>query len=140
MNEPAPRSAREVLLELERLLESERAALVKLERDAIEEFATQKLALDAELRELVQRTPLALPEREQLERVRRRAFENQLLLAHARSCVQGVLSLLTPENAPGYTATGHPGSLRRSAGRAGSGPSPSHPSAAPPPLLLNLRR
>jgi len=114
--------ASELLLELERLLSSERDALVRLDRDAIEAFATRKLELDAELRQLVAAQPLVVSERALLERVRQAALSNQLLLAHARSCVQGVLTLLAPANAPGYSAPGQ-----------------AHSSAAPPPLALNFR-
>jgi flagellar biosynthesis/type III secretory pathway chaperone len=114
--------ASELLLELEHLLSAERDALVRLDRDAIEAFATRKLELDAELRQLVAAQPLVSSERALLERVRQAALSNQLLLAHARSCVQGVLTLLAPGNAPGYSAPGQ-----------------AHPSAAPPPLALNFR-
>ena len=121
--QPAPISpASELLMELEQLLSAERDALVRLDRDAIEAFATRKLELDAELRQLVAAQPLVSSERALLERVRQAALSNQLLLAHARSCVQGVLTLLAPGNAPGYSAPGQ-----------------AHPSAAPPPLALNFR-
>lgn len=120
---PLPATAEGVLLELEQLLAEERKALVRLERDAIEAFAIRKLELDAALRERCKSAPLGLGDRRLLERVRHAALENQLLLAHARSCVQGILSLLAPHNAPGYSAPGH--------GSAGS--------AHPPPLALNLR-
>jgi flagellar biosynthesis/type III secretory pathway chaperone len=119
---PLPASARGVLSALEELLADERKALVRLDRDAIEAFAIRKLELDAALRERCLLTPLELADRQLLERVRHAALENQLLLAHARSCVQGMLSLLAPHNAPGYSAPGH-----------GSG------SAHPPPMALNLR-
>ena len=118
-----PATAHGVLSALERLLAEERKALVRLDRDAIEAFAMQKLELDAALRERCQLAPLGLGDRQLLERVRHAALENQLLLAHARSCVQGMLSLLAPHNAPGYSAPGH--------GSAGT--------AHPPPMALNLR-
>lgn len=119
-------AVRQVLVELEQLLEGERAALVGLDRDAIDGYAARKLELDAALKQAVKFAPLAAPDRELLERVRRAALENQLLLAHARSCVQGVLSLLTPGNTPGYAPPGHGASA--------------HTSPAPPPIALNLRR
>lgn len=114
--------ASKLLLELEQLLSAERAALVKLDRDAIEAFATRKLELDAQLRQCVAQHPLVASEQQLLERVRQAALNNQLLLAHARSCVQGVLTLLAPANSPGYSAPGQP-----------------QGSAQPPPLALNLR-
>jgi hypothetical protein len=106
------------------LLAEERKALVRLDRDAIESFAARKLELDAALRERCEVAPLELGDRRLLELVRHAALENQLLLAHARSCVQGMLALLAPHNAPGYSAPGH--------GTAGA--------AHPPPMALNLRR
>jgi hypothetical protein len=69
---------------------------------------------------------LGASERALLERVRQSALANQLLLAHARSCVQGVLSLLTPANTPRYTAPGHS--------------PPAHAAPDTPPIALNLRR
>ena len=124
MTERSPAS--EVLLELEQLLSVEREALVKLDRDAIEAFATRKLELDAQLRQCVAAQALVAADRQQLERVRDAALSNQLLLAHARSCVQGVLTLLAPGNAPGYSAPGYS--------------APGHASnAPPPPLALNFK-
>jgi flagellar biosynthesis/type III secretory pathway chaperone len=117
-----------VLSELEVLLGDEREALVKLDRDAIEAFAARKLELDALLESAARERPLGASERAVLERVRQAALANQLLLAHARSCVQGVLTLLAPGNAPGYSAPGYP-----TAGHAGAG-------STPPPIALNLRR
>ena len=119
-----PQSAREALQELQSLLTLEKDALVRLDRDAIEAFAARKLELDAALKAHVASVPLSVLDKALLESVREAALSNQLLLAHARSCVQGVLSLLAPVNAPGYTASGH-------APTTGSNP---------PPLALNLRR
>lgn len=119
--------ARALLEELSSLLEAERDALVRLDREAIASFATRKLELDQALAKLVSEQPLGASEKDVLERVRNRALDNQLLLAHARSCVQGVLSLLTPANTPRYTAPGH------------SAPT-AHSAPGTPPLALNLRR
>jgi hypothetical protein len=115
-----------VLTELADLLEAERAALVNLDRDAIEGFANRKLELDQALQRAAGEAKLGVSEQALLERVRQSALSNQLLLAHARSCVQGVLSLLTPANTPRYTAPGH---------------SPNaHAGPDAPPIALNLRR
>ncbi len=114
--------ASEVLTELEQLLLSERDALARLDRDAIEAFAARKLELDAQLKQCVAAQPLVAEERALLERVRQAALSNQLLLAHARSCVQGVLSLLAPAVAPAYSAPGQ-----------------AQGNSQPPPLALNLR-
>lgn len=122
-----PHPARVVLDEISTLLEEERAALVRLDRVAIEGFAARKLELDEVLTKTVAAHPLGASERELLERVRNGALDNQLLLAHARSCVQGVLSLLAPKNTPRYTAPGH------------TAPS-AHSAPDAPPLALNMRR
>lgn len=111
-----------MLIELEQLLLSERDALARLDRDAIEAFAARKLELDTQLKECAVAQPLGLDERALLERVRQAALSNQLLLAHARSCVQGVLSLLAPEVAPAYSAPGQ-----------------AQGNTQPPPMALNLR-
>lgn len=119
--------ARGLLEELSALLEQERAALIRLDREKIASFATRKLELDEALSRAVAEQQLGASERELLQSVRNRALDNQLLLAHARSCVQGVLSLLTPANTPRYTAPGHTAPVAHSA-----------PDA--PPLALNMRR
>ena len=119
--------ARAVLVELADLLEAERDALVKLDREAITGFATRKLELDQALTQAVQHEKLGAADQGLLERVRQSALSNQLLLAHARSCVQGVLSLLTPANTPRYVAPGHSAAVAHSVPEA-------------PPVALNLRR
>jgi hypothetical protein len=124
--EAAGHPARSVLIELADLLEAERAALVSLDRGAIESFANRKLELDAALHRAVGEVKLGASEQALLDRVRQSALSNQLLLAHARSCVEGVLSLLTPANAPRYTAPGHTPNA--------------HAAPAAPPIALNLRR
>jgi hypothetical protein len=118
--------ARSVLVELADLLEAERAALISLDREAIAAFAVRKLELDQALTQAVQSHRLGAADQTLLERVRQNALSNQLLLAHARSCVQGVLSLLTPANTPRYTAPGHPAAA--------------HSAPEAPPVALNLRR
>jgi hypothetical protein len=118
--------ARLILAELASVLEAERVALVSLDREAISNYATRKLELDQALQSATNQLKLGPGELELLARVRASALENQLLIAHARSCVQGVLSLLTPANSPRYTAPGHS----------------TNNNAAPdtPPVALNLRR
>jgi hypothetical protein len=113
-----------VLVELAQLLAREKEALVLLDREAIEGHAARKLELDAALQAAALAQPLSGAEKELLAEVRAAALANQLLLAHARSCVQGVLSLVAPGNMPAYAAPGQ---------------SPqSNP--LPPPIALNLRR
>lgn len=95
--------AEQHLEQLELLLRQERDALVVLDRDQIESIAQHKLHVDEALRAAVAERALDATHREQLERVRAQALSNQLLLVHARSCVQGVLSLFAPSSAPGYS-------------------------------------
>jgi hypothetical protein len=111
--------AQAVLDALESLLTQEREALVRLDREAIDAFATHKLELDEQLRDSVRNAPLGDAERKHLVRIREQALCNQLLLAHARSCVQGVLSLLSPQAAPAYGNGTQPGAV--------------------PPVALNLK-
>lgn len=115
MSTPGPLEA--LLDELEAVLEKERLALRKLDTDAISRAADEKLRLDAELR----RAPMpthSVDLQQRFERVQHTARVNQILIAHARSCVQGMLSLLTGH----HTSNGS---------RAGSAP--------PPPVAVNLR-
>jgi hypothetical protein len=103
--------ARPVLEALEALLSQERAALIALDREAIDAFASEKLELDQRLRDSVRDAALGAEEREYLGRIRAQALSNQLLLAHARSCVQGILSLLSPHAAPAYGNGTQPGAV-----------------------------
>lgn len=105
-----------LLDELEAVLETERQALRKLDTDAISRAADDKLRLDAELR----RAPMpthSIELQHRFERVQNTARINQILIAHARSCVQGMLALLTGHQ----TSNG------------------SRASAPPPPVAINLR-
>jgi hypothetical protein len=107
-----------LLTELEVLLDHECAALKRLDRDAISASAEAKLELDAALKRAPLPSPLPEALVQQMQRVRRSAQVNQILLAHARSCVQGMLQLLT-------------GRTDLPIARAGL--------AAPPPVALNFR-
>lgn len=120
-------SAESLLRELEVLLGEEREALMQLDRDTIEAFAARKGELEARLQSAAKGKPFGASERVILERVRQAALANQLLLAHARSRVLGMLTLLPPGNAPGHSATGP------AAGQAGAG-------STPAPTAPNLRR
>lgn len=114
-NEP---SFETLLCELESLLNSERDALKRMDRDAISTSAESKLRLDIALKAAPLPSPVSKALVERMERVRRSAQVNQILLAHARSCVQGMLQLLT-------------GRTESPIARAGS--------LAPPPVALNFR-
>lgn len=107
-----------LLCELESLLSSEREALKRLDRDTISASAETKLRLDAALKAATLPSPVPQALVARMERVRRSAHVNQILLAHARSCVQGMLQMLT-------------GRTDSPVARAGS--------AAPPPVALNFR-
>lgn len=87
-----------LLDELETVLEREREALRKLDQPLIAECADHKLRLDRALTELSAQSPPAATDRNQLARIQRAARINQLLLVHARSCVQGALQLITGES------------------------------------------
>lgn len=107
-----------LLDELESVLDQERLALRKLDSESISRAADEKLRLDAELRAVaVPRHSSQLQAR--LERIGRTARMNQILLVHARSCVQGMLQLLTGQNTSPVKRTG-------------SAP-------PPPPVAINFR-
>lgn len=108
-----------LLDELTAVLEHERVALTRLDREGIEAAADRKLELDAQLKavELTSAPPSGAIAR--LKQIQTYALQNQRLLAHARACVQGVLQLIS-----GTPAIGHP-SLP--------------PRVAPSPVALNIR-
>lgn len=123
---PAASSVDATLLleQLEQLLAEEKEALTKLDRDTIERLAKAKLQVDERLNAVVKLCPLDESHLTLLKRVKSEALANQLLLVHARACVQGVLSLFAPEVNPGYSGG------RRAPGLHNSNP---------PPMALNLR-
>lgn len=89
------------------VLIQERQALRTLDQAAIEAAAEQKLALDSEIRRVAKSHGLRAAHRARLEQVRAEADQNRLLLSHARSCVQGMITALTGGALEG---TGKPGS------------------------------
>lgn len=94
-----------LLDELESVLETERQALRKLDMESISRAADDKLRIDAELRAAP--APKHSPQLQtRLERIQQAARMNQVLLVHARSCVQGMLQLLTGQAAPSVSRTG----------------------------------
>jgi hypothetical protein len=86
-----------LLEELEATLAEEHRALRALDRESLERSARQKLRLDEELRKETRDTRPRPEHSEQLLRIRRAALENQVLIVHARACVQSVLSMVTGE-------------------------------------------
>lgn len=101
-----------LLQEAEQLLCDERLELCKLDPIGIDEAAARKVAISAKLAALMPmcRTPSAA-ERKALERVRGAAQTNQLLLAHARGCVERAIALATGtpmESYPGKPSSAAP--------------------------------
>jgi hypothetical protein len=94
-----------LLVELEAVLEEETRALRKLDRLGIDRVVEQKLKLCED----IAKANLTLPAeyRDALERIRRTALRNQMLLAHARDTVRQVLGIAT-----GQTASPFFGGLR----------------------------
>jgi hypothetical protein len=92
--------------ELEQLHHEEAAALRSLSRDALDELTDRKLALWERLRSLTAEVAPGPAERASLERIRRAALLNQILLHHARDAVRSILqsasgqSFATPSNHP----------------------------------------
>jgi hypothetical protein len=76
---------------LEELHREEAIALRHLQRDKLDEFTDRKLALWDKLRELSSACPLGVEHRAALERIRRAALMNQILLHHARDAVRTIL-------------------------------------------------
>ncbi|HEY3495644.1 MAG TPA: hypothetical protein VGK73_13195 [Polyangiaceae bacterium] len=86
-----------LLVELEEVLRQETVALKKLDRMSIDRAVEQKLRLCED----IAKSGLKLPAeyRDALERIRRTALKNQMLLAHARDTVRQVLGIATGQTA-----------------------------------------
>lgn len=89
--------------ELERVLNDEARALKGLDRAGIDRAAEEKTKLLAEL--AAARSEMKPEHRPALERIRKVALRNHMLLAHARDSVRQVLS-----TASGRTGSGRPSS------------------------------
>jgi hypothetical protein len=91
---------------LEVLHQDESRALRRLSRDSIDELTSRKLALWERLREVTEHVRPGPEERASLERIRRAALRNQILLHHARDAVRTILQsasgqpLATSSNRP----------------------------------------
>jgi hypothetical protein len=100
--------------ELESLHGLETDALRHLSRDTLDELTDRKLVLWERLRALTSEVPPGAEQRASLERIRRAALLNQILLHHARDAVRTILqsasgqALATPSNRPNAV----PGGLR----------------------------
>jgi hypothetical protein len=88
---------RSALDEIERLLPIEADALKRLDRDRIDEVAGHKLVLFERLQAALGTTAVSLSHKAQLERVKKSALHNQVLLVHARDCTRSVIALATGE-------------------------------------------
>jgi hypothetical protein len=92
-----------ILAELEKVLREEHRALRVLDHAAIERASEQKLLLDERLRAAeANKTAADLPA---LQRVKRLALDNQLLIVHARACLQSIIGMVTGENFTTYPGT-----------------------------------
>lgn len=95
------------LVELEELHRVEAAALRSLTRDTLDELTDRKLALWERLRAITSEVQPGAEDRALLERVRRAALLNQILLHHARDAVRNILqsasgqTVGTPSHRPG---------------------------------------
>jgi hypothetical protein len=94
------------LLELERLHEEEAVALRRLSKDEIDALTDRKLVAWERLRAVAGTSPPGPEDRAALERIRRAALLNQILLHHARDAVRTILqsasgqALVTPSQRP----------------------------------------
>lgn len=79
------------LEELELLHRDEASALRRLARDKIDELTDKKLALWERLRVVTADVKPGPEDRATLERIRRAAISNQILLHHARDAVRSIL-------------------------------------------------
>jgi len=100
------------LAELEALHRDEAVALRRLSRDKLDELTDKKLALWERLRAVTAEVKPGPEERALLERVRRGALLNQILLHHARDAVRTILQTAsgqtfnTPSNRPSAVQDG----------------------------------
>jgi hypothetical protein len=98
--------------ELETLHAREAAALRSLSRDSIDELTDEKLVLWERLRNITAEVAPDPEDRASLERVKRAALLNQILLHHARDAVRTILQtasgqqLATPSNRPAAVQDG----------------------------------
>jgi hypothetical protein len=102
------------LAELETLHARETEVLRTMNRAALDGITEEKELLCARLHELRARTPLHDRHRAVLDRLRRQASLNQLLLVHARDAVRTILSQAT-----GTSFEAMPGSNRKHGGQEG---------------------
>ena len=94
------------LVELEQLHQAEAVALRRLSKDEIDSLTDRKLAAWERLRAIAALSPPQAEDRAALERIRRAALLNQILLHHARDAIRNILqsasgqALVTPSQRP----------------------------------------
>jgi len=94
------------LVELEKLHRDEALALRRLSKEEIDSLTDRKLAAWEQLRAIAAISPPRPEDRAALERIRRAALLNQILLHHARDAVRSILqsasgqALVTPSQRP----------------------------------------
>ncbi len=93
----------ETLLELEQVLDTEERALRKMDAIAVEAAIPAKIELETRLRGLLSQSRAPAGVEKVIRRVRGKAQRNQLLTAHARSCIRGLLELVGINVAPAYS-------------------------------------
>ncbi|HTQ03409.1 MAG TPA: hypothetical protein VMI54_06115 [Polyangiaceae bacterium] len=96
--------------ELERVLTEEARALKQLDRAGIDRAAEQKTKLLGEL--AAAKNVMKAEHRSALERIRKTALRNHMLLAHARDSVRQVLSIASGRNGSGRPSSPVLGGLR----------------------------
>ena len=112
-----------LLDELESALEAERSALRVLDPQAIDTAAASKLRLDARMRILFENGGFEKRHHSRIAAIRDAAVQNQLLLAHARSCIRGAIAFASGSEPSGYN----------------NGKRPSVPPSATAPVRVNVR-
>lgn len=103
-----------VLDELEALHREEAIALRQMSRDAIDDLTDKKLTLWERLRATSSECPPGPEQRASLERIKRAALLNQILLHHARDAVRTILQDASGQSmAPaGARTSSFPGGMR----------------------------
>jgi hypothetical protein len=98
--------------ELEMLHRDEASALRRLSRDSIDELTDRKLALWERLKAETAQEPPGPEHHASLERIRKAALSNQILLHHARDAVRTILqtasgqALAVPSSRPSIVQDG----------------------------------
>lgn len=107
-----------VLDELEELHREETVALRRMSRERIDDLTDRKLTLWERLQSVTSESPPGPEHRASLERIKRAALLNQILLHHARDAVRTIL-----QNASGQSLT----------------PAPMRPAAVPGGMRVDFR-